>query len=289
MATSGFDQDVQAAHALPPAPLDTIRRRARQRLIGAALLVAAAVIAFPLLFDAEPRPIAVDIPIEIPAREAAAPLAVPDAPSAQGAPDAAPPGSSASAQSTPSLPLNPPPGSPDEKTAAAALPTAPGNTGAPQQAAAAPGSSAINTAAAAQPARPAPAAQPARPNASTPTAPAAKTPPRPVAPPSSGVDVARALLENGNGTQVASLSPKPPARERFVVQVGAFTDVSRARAVRAQLEMAGLKTFVQEVKGSDGKITTRVRLGTFNNLGEANRTAARVKALGLLDAKVIKL
>jgi len=285
MATSGFDQDAQAAQALPPAPLDTIRRRARQRLIGAALLVAAAVIAFPLLFNAEPRPIAVDIPIEIPARETAAPLAVPDAPAAQGAPDAAPPDGSASVQNTPSLP----PGSPDEKTAAAqpapVLPTAPGNTGAPQQAAADIGSSANSTAAA----QPAPRPPAARPNTSTSAVPAAKTPPRPVAPPSSGVEVARALLENGNAAQVASLSPKPPARERFVVQVGSFADAARARAVRAQLEMAGLKTFIQEVKGSDGKTTTRVRLGTFNNRGEADRTAARVKALGLLDARVIKL
>ena len=43
-----------------------MRKRAKHRLIGAAVLVLAGVIGFPLLFDNQPRPISVDIPIEIP-------------------------------------------------------------------------------------------------------------------------------------------------------------------------------------------------------------------------------
>ena len=43
-----------------------MRKRARHRLIGAGVLVLIGVIGFPLLFDTQPRPIAVDIPIEIP-------------------------------------------------------------------------------------------------------------------------------------------------------------------------------------------------------------------------------
>jgi DedD protein len=50
------------------------RLRARRRLIGAALLLGAGIIGFPLLFETQPRPIPVDIPIDIPAREGAAPL-----------------------------------------------------------------------------------------------------------------------------------------------------------------------------------------------------------------------
>ncbi|NIC40541.1 SPOR domain-containing protein [Aquabacterium sp. A08] len=67
-----------------PPTIEAIRRRARHRLIGASVLVLAGVIGFPLLFDTQPRPIAVDIPIDIPAKHTAAPLVVaPAAPAAQ--------------------------------------------------------------------------------------------------------------------------------------------------------------------------------------------------------------
>jgi DedD protein len=59
--------------AQPPS-IDVVRRRARHRLIGASVLVLAGVIGFPLLFDTQPRPIPVDIPIDIPARQSVQPL-----------------------------------------------------------------------------------------------------------------------------------------------------------------------------------------------------------------------
>ncbi|WP_457425160.1 SPOR domain-containing protein [Roseateles sp. P5_E7] len=54
-----------------------LRVRARRRLIGAAVLVAAGVVGFPLIFETQPRPIPVDLPIEIPRKETAPPLTVP--------------------------------------------------------------------------------------------------------------------------------------------------------------------------------------------------------------------
>jgi DedD protein len=60
-----------------------MRRRARHRLIGAAVLVLIGVIGFPLLFDTQPRPISVDIPIEIPDRNKVKPLAAPAPPATQ--------------------------------------------------------------------------------------------------------------------------------------------------------------------------------------------------------------
>jgi DedD protein len=57
--------------------IDAARTRARRRLIGAVVLLGIGVIAFPLLFETQPRPIPVDIPIEIPRKEGAAPLAIP--------------------------------------------------------------------------------------------------------------------------------------------------------------------------------------------------------------------
>ena len=55
----------------------TARTRARRRLIGAVVLLGVGVIAFPLLFETQPRPIPVDIPIEIPRKEGAPPLTLP--------------------------------------------------------------------------------------------------------------------------------------------------------------------------------------------------------------------
>ncbi len=60
--------------------VEVMRRRARHRLIGAAVLVLIGVIGFPMLFDRQPRPIPVDIAIEIPDRNKAKPLAIPAAP-----------------------------------------------------------------------------------------------------------------------------------------------------------------------------------------------------------------
>ncbi len=52
------------------------RVRARHRLIGAAVLLILGIIVFPLLFETQPRPVAIDIPIEIPRRESALPLVI---------------------------------------------------------------------------------------------------------------------------------------------------------------------------------------------------------------------
>jgi len=75
--------DEPAATRQPPESIEAMRKRARHRLIGAGVLVLLGVIGFPLLFDTQPRPIAVDIPIEIPDRNKAKPLAVPAKPVVQ--------------------------------------------------------------------------------------------------------------------------------------------------------------------------------------------------------------
>ena len=56
--------------------LDVLRQRARQRLVGAAALVLAGVIGFPLVFDTQPRPVALDIPIDIPDKDRAKPVLI---------------------------------------------------------------------------------------------------------------------------------------------------------------------------------------------------------------------
>jgi DedD protein len=52
--------------AAPVENVDSLRRRALYRLIGAAVLVFVAVIGFPMVFDTQPRPLPVQAPIVIP-------------------------------------------------------------------------------------------------------------------------------------------------------------------------------------------------------------------------------
>lgn len=68
----------EAASAAPPDSIDNMRRRARHRLVGAAVLVLLAIIGFPLLFDTQPRPVAVNAPITIPDKDQMTPLRIPE-------------------------------------------------------------------------------------------------------------------------------------------------------------------------------------------------------------------
>jgi DedD protein len=65
----------QGNHSNTPAEsVDAMRRRARHRLIGASVLVVLGVVGFPLLFDTQPRPVSVDIAVDIPDRANSKPL-----------------------------------------------------------------------------------------------------------------------------------------------------------------------------------------------------------------------
>jgi DedD protein len=74
--------DAAASPSRSVEPTDDIalaRTRARRRLMGAAVLVMVGVIGFPLVFETQPRPVPVDIPIEIPRKEGAPALSMPPA------------------------------------------------------------------------------------------------------------------------------------------------------------------------------------------------------------------
>lgn len=72
-------QGPTSASAVPS--VETLRRRARHRLIGASVLVLIGVVGFPLLFDTAPRPLTADVSIDIPARSTPA-LPAPQPPQA---------------------------------------------------------------------------------------------------------------------------------------------------------------------------------------------------------------
>lgn len=68
-----------AAPAAGSSDVNAARTRARERLVGALVLLLVGVAGFPLLFETQPRPLPLDIPIQIAAREgaeAAAPATV---------------------------------------------------------------------------------------------------------------------------------------------------------------------------------------------------------------------
>jgi DedD protein len=67
---------------------------------------------------------------------------------------------------------------------------------------------------------------------------------------------------------------------RFIVQVGAFAEVEKARETRLKVERAGLKTYTQVVETSEGK-RIRVRVGPFANKAEADKAASTIKGLDL--------
>ena len=83
----------------PMDPMLPEKKRARRRLIGVTALVLAAVIALPMIFDSEPRPISQDINIQIPPRDKAPPISTSPMPLPP-APAAAPEASGAAGEST---------------------------------------------------------------------------------------------------------------------------------------------------------------------------------------------
>ncbi|MCR5865299.1 SPOR domain-containing protein [Aquincola sp. J276] len=250
---SFFKRQPSAARE-PADPAEAVQRArttARRRLIGAVVLLGVGVIGFPLLFETQPRPIPVDIPIDIPRKEGAAPLEVPPARSA------------ARAVPTPAEPA------PDtmvtERAADAGREVAPPAATSPAPAAAP----------APTPPAPRPAETERKPAAEAPPPAAAKPAVPPPAPaPREDAQRARALLE-GKASE--------PAAGRFVVQVGAFADAGAVRDARAKVEKLGLKTYTQVVDTASGK-RTRVRVGPFGSREEADKASARMRSAGLAPA-----
>ena len=238
----------------PPAGPDSAdevqraRTRARQRLIGAAVLVVAGIIGFPLLFETQPRPVPVDLPIDIPRKDAVPPLALP-ASAASMTPNAAPRASAPAAERVITE---------TREEAGRELP-------------------------AALPASAPTAAAPLRP-ASAASGPAAAPPAaRAAAPVPGSADAARAqaLLEGRSPAAPAASAAAGGAR--YVVQVGAFADAAGVRELRAKVEKLGLATYTQVAETPAGP-RTRVRVGPFASRDEAERAAAKLKAASLPGA-----
>lgn len=283
MAFFKFRKDGDEHTTPSPAPesVEAMRKRAKHRLIGAAVLVAMGVVGFPLLFDNQPRPIPVDLPINIPDKNTVKPLGnLPVGNVAAGSKiidETAAPEASTSASSAASPAAKP---ATVSTPAAAASRTAVGTLG---------------NAPAVVPAKPA-----VKPTEKPVEKPAEKTKsevpakPLPVKPNPAKADgtKAQSLLEGKESFVPSSAPSSPPSSApagvvRYVVQVGAFSDVVKAREARIKLESAGLKTYTQVVTPKEGK-RIRVRVGPFENKAEADKAAAKVKKLDL-PAAILEL
>ena len=232
-------------HPTPPLATESVevlRKRARHRLIGASILVLAGVVGFPLLFDNQPRPIAVDIPIEIPDKAKVKPLTA--------APVEAAPVATAPVASAP-----------------AAAPIAIAKAGDKEE-----------TIIESKPV--------AKPEVKPEAKPEVKAEAKPADKPT---DKAAAKVQDAAKAQEAAKAQalldgktadtKPAAAAgRFVVQVGAFADVVKAREARQKLEKAGLKTYTQVVETADGK-RIRVRVGPYESKAEADKVGEKIKSL----------
>jgi DedD protein len=239
--------DEHPAHQPATESVEVLRKRARHRLMGAAILVLAGVVGFPMLFDNQPRPIAVDIPIEIPDKAKVKPLTV--AP-IEPAPVAVP---AASAPTSPPVVFSK--AGDKEETIIEARPAAKPDVKVEPKPA-----SAVKV-----------VDKPAEKPMDKPTE---KVADKVSAKESDGAK-AQALLD---GKSVDSKHAAPAGR--FVVQVGAFADATKAKEARQKLEKAGLKTYTQVVETGDGK-RIRVRVGPFESKAEADKVGEKVKKLDL--------
>lgn len=274
----------QAKAAVPPAnppSIEAVRARAKHRLLGVSVLVLVGMVCFSLLFDTQPRPIPVDVAIVIPDRDKAPTLSA-SSDAASPAATVAVPGDKLAGGGDRSR-------AGDEEVIGGSMravkpvdtPTASVPAPAPKPAAATPA-----------PKPPAPVVPPKPPVPPTPAVKPAETKPaesKPAAPASPAASDplaeaarAQALLE---GKPVPAPVPRPEKADgqRFIVQVGAYSEDVRAQQVRNQLERAGLKTYTHVAETAEGR-RIRVRLGPFTTRADADKAAAKAKALGVSPA-----
>ncbi len=230
----------------PAESVDAMRRRARHRLIGASVLVVVGVVGFPLLFDTQPRPVSVDIAVDIPDRASAKPLVDTSTPK--------PLAASAGLDAKEEVVDTKAEAKPETKTEAKAEIK-------PEVAVAgAAGAAAVAA-----------------------VVPKADAKPEPVKAEVKAEVKTDAKAEAKADIKVDAKAAKPTDSKdagRFVVQAGTFSDEAKLRETRSKLEKAGISTYTQVIEGKDGR-RVRVRVGPFSSRDEADKVARKIKQLSL--------
>ena len=271
-----FSSTQTGADALSNAPaesVEVIRKRARHRLMGSVVLVLGAVVGLPLLFDSQPRPVAIDTPIVIPDRNQISPLNATVASAktgvskeglAQDQVNTAGQAGAAKSALTNSAGLDPNEEVVPKESKAEVKPEVKLEPKPELKVEAKPEPKSEN--------KPEPKAEPkieSKNDSKVEAKPDAKEAAK-----------AKALLDGKE-------APKAGDAVRSVVQVGAYADLAKAKEARAKLESAGFKTYIQEIDTKDGK-RIRVRVGPFATKEEADKTAEKIRKLNL-QTSVLKL
>jgi DedD protein len=284
-------QETSVNNEAPVETVETLRSRAKRRLIGALILVVIAVAGFPLLFDTQPRPLLVDVPIEIPDKNKVKPLSPPPASTSKPA-AAAKVDDSASLGGKEEI-VNPSPvavGKNKEKEALGTASTAqsatktvasptPDKTAKDKVAAekATTDKAAADKATAAR----AEADKTASEKAAAEKAAAEKSAATKAAADKTKAETAKAEAAKAQSLLDGKATPAAAeTSERFIVQFGSFAEVEKARQARQKVEKAGLKTYAQIAETAEGK-RYRVRVGPFATRAEADKAAAKIKGLDL--------
>ncbi|MFS2023933.1 SPOR domain-containing protein [Massilia sp. CT11-137] len=278
-------------------PMLPEKKRARRRLVGAIALALAAAVGLPMLLDSEPKPLAGDIAIQIPAKDKAAPLPVPAADKAVSAADSVDKGEEV---------VDAPPPAPAAKAPAAVAAAKPESVATQPPAVIAP--------------KPEPKVEHKPEHKETPTAEhkdakaearlaekekaerakaeheraehekaerlareardkaKAKAEEKPVKPKD---DAARAMaiLE---GKAAEKGKPAEASSQRFVLQVAALSSQEKAAEVQAKLREAGISSYTQKTSTPSGELI-RVRVGPLNK-EDAEKVRAKLGRLGLSGA-----
>lgn len=257
-------------------PVQAARARSRRRLIGAAVLLGLGVIGFPILFETQPRPVQVDLPVDIPRKEGAPSLPLP------------PPRVASAAPATPRVASGVITERAPEPKREATAPPAKTPEPAPQPKPAGPAkpAEASKSAVTAKPAPPPVAAD----DGARAKALLEGKPPAAAAPAATVAEAKPKAPESSSKTAAAASGPadKPEAATgRFVVQVAAYAEMNSARDMRQRVEKLGLKSYTQVVE-IDGATRIRVRVGPFTSRDDADKAVATLKAAGL-PAAVLSL
>jgi len=283
-------------------PMLPEKKRARRRLVGAIALALAAAVGLPMLLDSEPKPLAGDIAIQIPAKDKAAPLPVPAADKAVSAADSvdkdeevvdAPPPASAnktpavaaakpdSVATQPPAVMKPEPAKPEHmeapkvehKDARAEARLAEKERAEREKAAHEKAAQEKAAHEKAEHDRAERLAREAREKAR------AKAEDKPVKPKD---DSSRAMAILEGKPAEKDKTAEAPSSQRFVLQVAALSSQEKAAEVQAKLREAGISSYTQKTSTPNGELI-RVRVGPLNK-EDAEKVRAKLGRLGMSGA-----
>lgn len=282
-------------------PMLPEKKRARRRLVGAIALALTVAIVLPMVLDSEPKPLASDIDIKIPAKDKAAEAAAPAAPAAAASAPAAPAPQAASPAPAPAVaPTVAPAVAPATVPAAAALdkseeiitdpvkPAKPGKSEAElklakaEAEAKAEAKAKLEAEARAEAKAKADAKAEADKLAKAKQEAEAKARQEAKAKADSEHKEAKAEPKpNDDARALAILEGKPAeANQKYVLQVAALATQDKVDELQEKLKEAGIKSFTQKVPTAQGE-RTRIRVGPFNSKEEAEKVRAKLTKLGL--------